>query len=98
MRAWLHEKGLETEDRDFFQEKFTESELRQLIEGRKPADVFSWNSPSFKALGRPADSLSEDEMVQLMLNEPRLIRRPLVVVNGQLVIGGSQKALEAALA
>ena len=98
MRAWLHEKGLETEDRDFFQEKFTESELRQLIEGRKPADVFSWNSPSFKALGRPADSLSEDEMVQLMLGEPRLIRRPLVVVNGQLVIGGSQKALEAALA
>ncbi len=98
MRAWLHEKGLETEDRDFFQEKFTESELRQLIEGRKPADVFSWNSPSFKALGRPAESLSEDEMVQLMLGEPRLIRRPLVVVNGQLVIGGSQKALEAALA
>ena len=98
MRAWLHEKGLETEDRDFFQDKFTESELRQLIEGRKPADVFSWNSPSFKALGRPADSLSEDEMVQLMLGEPRLIRRPLVVVNGQLVIGGSQKALEATLA
>ncbi len=97
MRAWLHEKGLETEDRDFFQDKFTESEIRQLIEGRKPADLFSWNSPSFKALGRPADSLSEDELVQLMLEEPRLIRRPLVVVNGQMVIGGSQKALEAAL-
>ncbi len=61
-------------------------------------DVFSWNSPSFKALGRPAESLSEEELVQLMLQEPRLIRRPLVVVNGQLVIGGSQKALEAALA
>ena len=97
MRAWLHEKGLETEDRDFFQDKFSESELRQLLEGRKPADVFSWNSPSFKALGRPAESLSEEEMVELMLQEPRLIRRPLVVVNGQLVIGGAQKALEAAL-
>ena len=97
MRAWLHEKGVETDDRDFFQDKFTESELRQIIEGHEPADVFSWNSPSFKALGRPAESLSEEEMVQLMLEEPRLIRRPLVVVNGQLVIGGSQKALEAAL-
>ncbi len=97
MRAWLHEKGFETEDRDFFQDKLSETELRQLIEGRKPADLFSWNSPSFKALGRPAESLSEDEMVQLMLDEPRLIRRPLVVVNGQMVIGGSQKALEAAL-
>lgn len=97
MRAWLHEKGLETEDRDFFQEKFTEAELRELVEGRKPADLFSWNSPSFKALGRPADSLTDDEMIQLMLEEPRLIRRPLVILNGQLVIGGSQKALETAL-
>ena len=97
MRAWLHENGFETEDRDFFQDRFNEAELRELLGGRKPADVFSWNSPSFKALGRPADSLSDEELVQLMLDEPRLIRRPLVMVNGQLVIGGSQKALEAAL-
>ena len=97
MRAWLHEKGLETEERDFFQDKFSENELRQLIEGRQPADVFSWNSPSFKALGRPAESLADDDLVELMLQEPRLIRRPLVVVNGHLVIGGAQKALEAAL-
>ena len=98
MRAWLHENGLETEERDFFQEKFTEGELQELLGERRAADVFSWNSPSFKALGRPAESLSEEELVQLMLQEPRLIRRPLVVVNGQLVIGSSQKALEAALA
>ena len=88
---------METEDRDFFQDKLTEVELQELIEGRKAGELFSWNSPSFKKLGRPADSLSDDELVQLMLQEPRLIRRPLVVINGQLVIGGSQKALEAAL-
>ena len=89
---------METEERDFFQDKFTEDEFQELLGGRRAADVFSWHSPSFKALGRPAESLSEEELVQLMLQEPRLIRRPLVVVNGQLVIGGSQKALEAALA
>ena len=89
---------METEERDFFQDKFTEGELQELLGGRRVAEVFSWNSPSFKALGRPAESLSDEELVQLMLQEPRLIRRPLVVVNGQLVIGSSQKALEAALA
>ena len=89
---------METEERDFFQDRFAEGELQELLGERKAADAFSWNSPSFKALGRPAESLSEEELVQLMLQEPRLIRRPLVVVNGQLVIGGSQKALEAALA
>jgi arsenate reductase-like glutaredoxin family protein len=89
---------METEERDFFQDKFTEDEFQELLGGRRAADVFSWHSPSFKALGRPAESLSEEELVQLMLQEPRLIRRPLVVVNGQLVIGSSQKALEAALA
>lgn len=33
-----------------------------------------------------------------MLNEPRLIRRPIVIAADQLVIGGDPKALEDALA
>ncbi|MDA0988277.1 MAG: arsenate reductase (glutaredoxin) [Chloroflexi bacterium] len=96
MRAWLHEKGVDVEERDFFQNRLCEDELRQLFKGEKLSEVFSWNSPSFKALGLSADNLDDEALMQLMLKEPRLIRRPLVKVGDRLVVGGSQQALNEA--
>jgi arsenate reductase-like glutaredoxin family protein len=96
VRAWLHEKGVELEERDFFQDRLSEDELRQLLQGQRPSEVFSWSSPSFKALGLAADGLDDQVLLQLMLQEPRLIRRPLVKVGERLIIGGAQKTLDEA--
>ena len=96
MRAWLHEKGVDVEERDFFQQRFSEDELRELFHDQKLSGVFSWNSPSFKALGLAPDGLNDETLLQLMLKEPRLIRRPLVKTGDRLIIGGAQKALDEA--
>ncbi len=91
----LLQKGAEIiEERDFFQERFSEEELRRLIGSRSAAEVFSWNSPSFKKLGLKREELGDDQLLRLMLEEPRLIRRPLVQVGEQLIIGADRKALE----
>lgn len=91
----LLQKGAEiVEERDFFQERFSEDELRRLIGGRSLAEVFSWNSPSFKAMGLKREELDDGQLLRLMLDEPRLIRRPLVQVGEQLIIGADRKALE----
>ncbi|MBI2855823.1 MAG: hypothetical protein HYX93_03135 [Chloroflexi bacterium] len=82
------------EERDFFRDRFSEEELRQILQGRRASEVFSWKSPSFKALGLPQGTLGDDDLIRLMLREPRLVRRPLVKVGELLVIGASQKALE----
>ncbi|MDE2860759.1 MAG: hypothetical protein OYI31_07030 [Chloroflexota bacterium] len=97
MRAWLHENDIDVEERDFFKDRFDADELRGLLSGIRVADAFAWNSPSFKDLGLPAAELDEDRLLELMVQEPRLIRRPLVSLKGRLVIGASQKALEEAL-
>ena len=97
MRAWLHENDIELEERDFFKDRFDAEELKTLLSGVKVADAFAWNSPSFKDLGLSAAELDDERLLELMLKEPRLIRRPLVNVEGKLVIGASQKALEEAL-
>ena len=96
MRAWLHEKGVELEERDFFQDRFSEDELRQLLQGQRLSEVFSWSSPSFKALGLAANSLDDQELLKLMLQEPRLIRRPLIKIGERLIVGGGQKTLDEA--
>ena len=62
-----------------------------------PSEIFSWRSPSFKALGLAAESLSTEDMLRLMGQEPRLIRRPIIRIGDKLVIGANLKTIEAAL-
>ena len=57
--------------------------------GERPArDIFSWRSPTARKLGlTPKSELTDTELVQLMVDEPNLIRRPLVTVDGEIVPG-----------
>ena len=84
---------MELNERDFFKDSFTESELRELLGETAPADVFSWRSPSARKLGLDRDTVSADELISLMVSEPRLIRRPLIRVDGKLVVGTDKRAM-----
>ncbi len=91
------QEGVELEERDFFADPLSDQELRDLI-GNSPArQIFSWNSPSFKKLGVTRESLDDDRLIQLMLDEPRLIRRPLVQVGGEVFAGTDKQAMARAL-
>ena len=85
------------EERDFFKEPFTESEIRELASGTGIPQLFARRSPSLKQMGMADRELSEEEMLALMLKEPRLVRRPLVRIGDQLLVGANLKAVEAAL-
>ena len=63
---------------------------------RPVSEFFSWVSPSFRKLGVPRGSLDDDEMVAMMLEQPRLIRRPLIVVDRELLapVSGSDRIVE----
>lgn len=93
----LSQKGVAVEERDFFAQRFSEEELRTLLGGRSPRELFATRSPSVKRLGLEPEKLSEEEMVSLMLQEPRLIRRPIVKVGERLLVGGNLKDLEQAV-
>ena len=96
MRAWLHENSIPLSERDFFHDPFTETELRNLLGDAPVLDIFSYRSPSFKALGLSADILDDSTLIRLMLSEPRLIRRPIIKTSERLIIGPNQAALTAA--
>ena len=98
MRAWLSQAGIETKEREFFEDRLSEEELRQLIGDRPASELFSWKSPAFKALGLDRDELDDERLVRLMLDEPRLIRRPMVIVDGEVIDSRDAVALEKALA
>ena len=62
MKAELSQKGIELDERDFFQDGFTEDELRALIGDRPVSGYFSYNSPSFRKMGLDRDQLADDQL------------------------------------
>ena len=92
------QNGLEVTDRDFFKETFSESEIRELAAMAGTENIFARRSPSLKKLSLVDKELSDDEKINLMLQEPKLVRRPLIKVGGKLMVGGGTAAVEAAIA
>ena len=85
------------DERDFFKEPFTRVELDALLAGRTARELFSFKSPSVKALGLEPDNLRDEQLIQQMLKEPRLIRRPIVRLGDMLLFGADVKRLQEAL-
>ena len=85
------------EERDFFKDTLTEQEIRELAKDVGVAQIFAKRSPSLKQMGLADQERSDEKMLELMLQEPRLIRRPLVNLEGQLLVGANLKTIEAAL-
>ncbi len=85
--------GVELAERDIFKEPLTEAELVELTAMRPIRDLFSFKSPSFRKLGLDPESLTDRQMMSLVMGDPRLIRRPLVVTGGRIIVGNDQAAL-----
>ena len=101
MRELLAQHGVALVERDYFKEPFTAPELQTLVDAAGADGVsalFASRSPSLKKLGLAAADLSDDRKRALMLDEPRLIRRPIIRMDdGRLIIGANLKTLAAAL-
>ncbi len=55
--------------------------------------MFNFRSPSFKKLSLDPESLQDKDMVERMLQEPRLIRRPVVKIGRKVYFGASADVL-----
>jgi arsenate reductase-like glutaredoxin family protein len=84
---------VEFTDHDFFKNPFTPNEIRALLQGSKPSEMFNFRSPSFKKLDLNRDQLKSEDLIELMLKEPRLIRRPVVKIGRKVYFGASAETL-----
>jgi Spx/MgsR family transcriptional regulator len=94
-QAWLNDRAIPYERRDYFRDRFTRDELAGILAsaGLTPRDVLSKRARAYKELVGDRD-LSDDRLLDLMLQEPTLLRRPLIVSGHEAVIGFDQKGLE----
>ena len=63
------------------------------MQGRPASEMFNFRSPSFKKLDLERDQLKSEDLIKLMLKEPRLIRRPVVIIGRKVYFGASAETL-----
>ncbi len=80
------QEGVPFARRDYFKDRFTVDELRELLAGLglRPREVLSRRSRAYKELiGDREAGLTDGEVLDLMVAEPTLLRRPLVAAGGR---------------
>lgn len=92
----LAEHHVEYQRRDFFKEPFSVEELRALFDviGMRPSDLLSTRSKAYKELGLADREVTDDELLELIPDNPTLIRRPILVKDGQVVVGFNKDKIE----
>ena len=65
---------------NYYQEPFTKTQLKGLLKkaGLAAKDILRTKEDIYKSLGLAKKSLTDDELISLMLTHPDLIQRPLV--------------------
>ncbi|MCW9024956.1 MAG: arsenate reductase (glutaredoxin) [Gammaproteobacteria bacterium] len=88
--ALLNENGIDPEIINYLDNPPTQAELKHLLQllGKQPQDVIRFNEGVAKDLGLSAkDDRSADEWIKLMITNPVLIERPIVVIDDKAVLG-----------
>ena len=84
----LDSLGIDLNVRDFFKDPLTRDELQDLGGRIAVGEIFSWRSPSSVPYRERRGEMTDDEMIDAMLVEPRLIRRPILVPpSGDPIVG-----------
>lgn len=91
----LKESGVDYERREYFKDRFSKDELRTLLEQNNLTvqDVISTRSTPYKQHDLANRDLTDDEILDLMIEDPRLLRRPIVLSGDTVIIGHNEKQL-----
>jgi len=71
--------------------------LEKLIDESRLADFVNTRSPAYKARGLDVTKMTKKQAIALMMEEPNLIKRPLVLAGGKAVFGFKPEEYEAVL-
>ena len=83
----LEGRGYELIKHDLAKDRPTRELLERLIDESHLADFVNTRSPAYKERGLDVAKMTKAEAIELMLEEPNLIKRPLVLAGRKAVFG-----------
>ena len=87
--ALLEKRGIEPEIILYLQTPPTADELRSIVDklGLSARELMRKGEAEYRELGLAERTLDEDELIDIMVEHPRLIERPIVLANKQAAVG-----------
>ena len=94
--AALKESGVDFSAVDYYVDPIPKSKLVELLRkmGMKPRDLLRTKEPIYKTLKLAGRELSDDEIVDLMVEHPDLIQRPIVEKGSRAILARPAERLK----
>ena len=87
----MQSKKVDFEEREYGKNPFSEKELRELIGGDPIEPFLNTRTPLYRERNMKQKPPSKDEAIKLMLQDPNLLKRP-VIVKGKKKLTGFNEA------
>jgi regulatory protein spx len=88
-RQWLKKHEISFVDRNIIKEPLTVNELQEIL--RRTVDgtdgIIATRSKIYKELNLDVEELSLQELLEILHNQPRLLKSPIIVDEKRLLIG-----------
>ena len=92
-RHFMEKRGVHLHYRDLVKERLSSSELEKLIGNHDYQDFLNPRSELFRKKNMKDKPPSRREAIGLMARNPDLIRRPVIVAGGRVVIGYDENGM-----
>ena len=85
----LQDQGVEPEVVEYLKEPPSKTRLKQILKmlGMKPRELMRRKEKEYKELGLDDESLSQEQLIDAMIETPKLIERPIVINGDKAAIG-----------
>jgi len=85
----LNERGIEPQIIRYLETPPTAAELGNILEmlGCQPRELMRTKEAEYKELGLDDPELTREQLIQAMVEHPKLIERPIVVRNNKAAVG-----------
>ena len=89
----MQAKKVDFEEREYGKKPFTEKELREII-GNDPIETFlNTRTPLYRERNMKLKPPSKDEAIKLMLKDPNLLKRPVIIKGKKKLTGFNEAAV-----
>ena len=92
-KKFMEEQGFHLDFRDLDKEKLSAAEIEELIGNHDYRDFLNTRNELYRKAKMKIKPPSRKEAVRLMSQQPNLIRRPVILAGGHVVLGFDEKGI-----
>jgi Spx/MgsR family transcriptional regulator len=93
-RAYMEKCGFGMDFRDLGKERLSAEELEKLIGDRDHTQFLNTRNELYRKKKLKDNPPSREAAIRMMAEEPNLIRRPVIVAGGRVVLGFDQEGID----